>query len=68
MISSRKSRVKSDSGEREKNKQKEQIGTSRTNKNQEEKFEEMSMIIKDFSNKLARMENERRRLDNRNQN
>jgi chromosome segregation ATPase len=68
MISSGKSRIRSESGEREKRKQKEQIGTSGTNKSQEDKIEEMSRIIKYLSNKLARMETERRRPDNRNPN
>jgi hypothetical protein len=68
MIASRKARVINDSGDREKIKQKEQVGTSGTNKNQEDKIEEMSRIIKDLSNKLARMEIERRRPDNRNPN
>jgi hypothetical protein len=68
MIASGKARVRSDLGDREKRKQKEQVGTSGTNKNQEDKIEEMSRIIKYLSNKLARMETERRRSDNINPN
>jgi hypothetical protein len=68
MIASGKSRIRNESGERERRKQKEQVGTSGTNKNQEDKIEEMSRIIKYLSNKLARMETKRRRPDIRNQN
>ena len=72
MVASSKARVRNESGERERErerrKQKEQVGKSSTNKNQEDKIEEMSRIIKDLSNKLARMETKRRRPNIRNQN
>jgi hypothetical protein len=45
MIASGKDRVKNESGESERRKQKEQVGTSGTNKNQEDKIEEMSIEL-----------------------
>jgi hypothetical protein len=56
MISSWKARVRSDSSERDKIKQKELVGTFGANKSQEDKIEEISRIIKYLSNKLDRME------------
>jgi hypothetical protein len=67
-IASRKTRIRSESRERDKIKQKEQVGASETYKSQEDKIEEMSRIIKDLSNKFTRMKNERRRPDNKNPN
>jgi hypothetical protein len=72
MIASGKARVRNESGERERErerrKQKEQVGTSRTNKIYEDKIEEMSRIIKDLSNKMDRMETEKRTTDMINRN
>jgi hypothetical protein len=60
--------VRSESEKERKENKNKQVGTSGTNKSQEDKIEEMSRIIKDLSNKLARMETKRRRPDNRNPN
>jgi hypothetical protein len=62
MIASGKTKIKTETGVREYRKPKEQVGPSGSSKNiQDSKIEEMSKIIKDLSNKLARMEVERRR-------
>jgi len=69
MIASEKMRVKFEFEDREMRKPKGQIGPCWLNKgNQDDKIEEMSRIIKYLFNKLARMETERRRHDNRNLN
>jgi hypothetical protein len=68
MITSRNAKIRSESGEREKIKQKEQVGTLGTNKIQDDKIEEMSRLNKDLSNKLDKMKTKRRRHGNRNPN
>jgi archaellum component FlaC len=68
MIASRNAKIRSESGEREKIKQKEQVGTLGTNKIQDDKIEEMSRLNKDLSNKLDKIKTERRRHGNRNPN